>query len=64
MNEEKDLNLEDLENILGGAPREVIEDNVLENSNLYRQQQIEELQRQKEALLASKEFHENSRRGK
>ena len=43
MNEDKELNLEDLENILSGAPRKIAEDVALENSNLHRQQQIEKL---------------------
>ena len=53
MNEDKELNLEDLENILSGAPWKIAEDVALENSNLHRQQQIEKLKRQKEELLSA-----------
>jgi len=60
MNKDKELNLEDLENILSGVPREIAEDIALENSNLYRQQQIEKLKRQKEELLSSLNYENNN----
>ena len=47
----KELNLEELENILGGAPKEVIDDKAIENESLYRQEAIQKLKDAKEVLL-------------
>lgn len=46
-----ELNLEELENILGGAPKEVIDDKAIENESLYRQEAIQKLKDAKEVLL-------------
>ena len=48
--EEKEMTLEELENIHGGINRGPAEDKALENPNLYRQKKIEELKQEKEKL--------------
>lgn len=49
--ENNELNLEELENILGGAPKEVIDDKVIENESLYKQETIKKLKDAKKELL-------------
>ena len=49
--ENNELNLEELKNILGGAPKEVINDKAIENESLYRQETIQKLKDAKEELL-------------
>lgn len=51
--ENNELNLEELENILGGAPKEIINDKAIENESLYRQESIQKLKNAKEILLNS-----------
>ena len=48
--EEKELNLEELDNIFGGIPQAARDDKALEHPDLYRQKQIEELKKAKETL--------------
>ena len=49
--ENNELNLEELENILGGAPKEVINDKAIENESLYKQETIKKLKDAKKELL-------------
>ena len=50
-----ELNENELENVLGGANKEVITDKVLENNELYRPRKVEEIEREKQELLRQKE---------
>ena len=45
----------DLENVLGGANKAVINDKVLENRNLYREKSVAEIEKEKQELLRQKE---------
>lgn len=45
----------ELENVLGGANKEVINDKVLENKELYRPRSVEEIEREKQELLRQRE---------
>jgi len=60
MNEEKTLTVNDLENILGGTPREIAEKMALENPDLHRKKIIEKLKKEKDALLSSKEHQQDN----
>ena len=60
MNEEKTLTVNDLENILGGTPREIAEKMALENLDLHRKKIIEKLKKEKDALLSSKEHQQDN----
>ena len=70
--EEKELSEEELENVLGGIPYDAAIEKVYRNSNHQHenmdiQKQIEELTRQRDALLSSKEYQEalaNTQSGK
>ena len=46
---------EELENVLGGANKEVISDKVLENKELYRPRSVAEIEKEKQELLRQKE---------
>ena len=46
---------EKLENVLGGANKEVINDKVLENKELYRPRSVAEIEKEKQELLRQKE---------
>ncbi len=46
---------EELENVLGGANKEVINDKVLENKELYRPRSVAEIEKEKQELLRQKE---------
>lgn len=59
-----ELNEEQLENVLGGANKEVINDKVLENKELYRPRSVEEIEREKEELLQQREELLNSKENK
>ena len=61
--EERELNLEELENILGGAPKDAAERNAIKNESLYRKELIEKLKESKEELLKENELS-SIRRGK
>ena len=50
-----ELNEKELENVLGGANKEVIKDKVLENKEVYRPRKVEEIEKEKEELLKQKE---------
>ena len=50
-----ELDENELENVLGGANKEVIKDKVLENKELYREKTIEEIEREKQELLRQRE---------
>ena len=50
-----ELQERDLENILGGANKEVINDKVLENKQLYRPRSVEEIEKEKQELLQKRE---------
>ena len=50
-----ELNEKDLENIMGGIPKEMVDDIALENKDLFREEQIEELKAQKEFIAAMKQ---------
>lgn len=50
-----ELNEKELENVLGGANKEVINDKVLENKEVYRPRKVEEIEKEKEELLKQKE---------
>ena len=49
------LNEKELENVLGGANKEVINDKVLENKNIYRQRSVAEIEKEKQELLRQRE---------
>ena len=49
-----ELNENELENVLGGAKREVVNDKVEENRNLYRGKTVAELEREIEELKAKR----------
>ena len=51
----------ELKNVLGGANKEVINDKVLENKELYRPRSVAEIQKEKEELLRQKEELLNSK---
>jgi len=57
--EEKELSLDELDNVFGGISREAGIENALENSETYRQKQIEELKKERDAILSSKEYQES-----
>ena len=50
-----ELSEAELENALGGAPREVAKDKALENGNIFRPRSIEEIEREKQDLLRQRE---------
>ena len=50
-----ELNEKELEDVLGGANKEVINDKVLENKEVYRPRKVEEIEKEKEELLKQKE---------
>ena len=50
-----ELNEKELENVLGGANKEVINDKVLENKNIYRQRSVAEIEKEKQELLRQRE---------
>ena len=50
-----ELNEKELENVLGGANKEVINDKVLENKDVYRPRKVEEIEKEKEELLKQRE---------
>lgn len=50
-----ELNEKDLENIMGGIPKEMVDDIALENKDLFREEQIEDLKAQKEFITAMKQ---------
>lgn len=50
-----ELNENELENVLGGAKREVVNDKVEENRNLYRGKTVAELEKEIEELKEKKE---------
>ena len=50
-----ELDEEKLEQVLGGAHKDVINDKVLENKEVYRAKKIEEIEKEKEELLIQKE---------
>ncbi len=52
---EKELSLDELDNIFGGIP---IEAGIEKAQELYRQQMIDELKRERDTLTASKEYKE------
>lgn len=45
-----ELNEEELKKVLAGANPDVVDDKVIENESLYRQEQIEKLKQQKADL--------------
>lgn len=55
---------EELENVLGGANREVINDKVLQNRELYRSRSVEEIEKEKQELLRKREEILNNSRAK
>lgn len=50
-----ELNEKDLENIMGGIPKEMVDDIALENKDLFREEQIENLKAQREFIAAMKQ---------
>ena len=50
-----ELDEEKLENVLGGANKEVVNDKVLENKDAYRPKSVAEIEREKEELLRVRE---------
>ena len=50
-----ELNEKDLENIMGGIPKEMVDDIALENKDLFREKQIEDLKVQREIIAAMKQ---------
>jgi len=54
-NSNNELSEDELANALGGAPKEVINDKVLDNPNLYRARSVSEIEREKEELLRQRE---------
>lgn len=50
-----ELNEEELENVLGGANKEVVKEKVKENPNLYRMNRLLEIEKEKKDLLRQKE---------
>ena len=50
-----ELGERELENVLGGANKELINDKVLENKEVYRSRKVEEIEKEKEELLKQKE---------
>lgn len=50
-----ELDEKELENALGGANKEVIQDYVLNNKELYRPRKVEEIEKEKQELLKKKE---------
>ena len=55
-----EINESKLENILGGAPKAVINDRVLSNKEMYRPRKIEEIEKEKAELLRRREEILNS----
>ena len=49
-----ELNEQDLETVLGGAQKEVVEDNINKHPELYRNDKVAELKQLKEKLLRVK----------
>ena len=47
---------EELNNVLGGAPKEVAEQCSIDNENLFREKSIDELKQMKEELLKENEL--------
>lgn len=47
---------EELDNVLGGAPREVVEQSVISNEDLFRGKSIDELKQIKAEILKSDEL--------
>ena len=52
--EEKELSLDELDNVFGGISREAGIENALENSETHRQKQIEELKKERDAEVVKK----------
>ena len=50
-----ELSEKELENVLGAAPKEVVEENIMEHANLFRPRSVEEIRREKEELLNQRE---------
>lgn len=50
-----ELNEKDLENIMGGIPKEMVDNIALENKDLFREEQIEDLKAQREFIAAMKQ---------
>ena len=50
-----ELNEKQLENVLGGANREIIVDKALENKDVFREKSLSDIQREKEELIKQKE---------
>ena len=56
--EEKELSLNELDNIIGGVTKEVATDKALEQPESYRQKMIDELKQEKEELTREIESKE------
>ena len=50
-----ELSDEELENVLGGAQKEVVMDKIDNNENVYRPRSIQEIREEKEVLLKKRE---------
>ena len=59
-----ELNDKELENVLGGAQKEVVTDKVLENRNIFRERSVAEIEEEKQELLRQREELLNSQRTK
>lgn len=65
--EEKELNLEDLDNLYGGMHFDAVEEKTDENKSILRQQRIEDLKKDRERIINSPLFnnsHANTQSGK
>ena len=54
--EDKELNAQDLDNVFGGMPQEMVNDKVVDNASLYREKQIEKLKQYKDTITNSNEL--------
>lgn len=66
-NENKDeLSIEELDTVLGGIPYQQATENVFdkENEHIYRKKQIEELKKERDALLADNTYEDKHQVGR